>query len=104
MVNVKIKCLQTREGPKAYEEAIKFLEKQKTLRPMKWQPELYKASKDHVQDIGPRGTISSIGSDGEGPSQRIARYGAIDVHWAESNIFGANTAKEAIERLIVCDG
>lgn len=38
------------------------------------------------------------------PTDRISRYGVIDESWAESNIFGAITAEEVVERLIVCDG
>ena len=62
------------------------------------------AAKDHVRDIGPKGFVSKIGTDGSMPTDRIGRYGVIDESWAESNIFGAITAEEVVERLIVCDG
>ena len=48
-----------------------------------------KAAKDHVNDIGPKGLVSSMGSNGSLPTDRIAKYGKIDETWAESNIFGA---------------
>ena len=48
--------------------------------------------------------MSSIGTDGSMPTDRISRYGTIDETWAESNIFGGYSANEVIERLLVCDG
>ena len=48
--------------------------------------------------------MSSIGTDGSLPTDRISWYGSIDETWEESNIFGGLDAKEVIERLIVCDG
>lgn len=48
--------------------------------------------------------MSSIGTDGSMPTDRISRYGTIDETWAESNIFGGYSASEVIERLLVCDG
>jgi len=48
--------------------------------------------------------VSTIGSDGSLPPDRIGRYANIDETWAESNIFGGLNSKEVIERLIVCDG
>ena len=62
------------------------------------------AAKDHVEDIAPKGMVSSMGSDGSLPPDRISKYGNIDETWAESNIFGGLDTKEVIERLIVCDG
>ena len=103
-VEVDLTFYQTKEGEKAYSQAITFLEKQKSLPPLKWNTMLYKASKDHVLDIGSKGLTSSMGSDGTMPSDRIARYGVLDSTWADSCIFGVLTPMEGIERLIVCDG
>ena len=69
-----------------------------------WSDILKKAASDHVKDIGPKGLVSSMGSDGSLPTDRISKYGTIDETWAESNIFGGLNAKEVIERLLVCDG
>jgi hypothetical protein len=62
------------------------------------------AGMDHINDIGPKGQVSSIGSNKSLPTDRISKYGQIDETWAESNIFGGLDAKEVIERLLVCDG
>lgn len=77
------------EGVKAYQNAITFLEKQRPLPPLKWNSLLYKASRDHVTDIGPKGMTTSKGSDASTPFERIQRYGKLEKSWADSCIFGA---------------
>ena len=57
-----------------------------------------------IDDIGPKGIVSSLGSDGSLPTDRINKFGVIDEAWGDSNIFGALDAKEVIEKLVVCDG
>lgn len=65
---------------------------------------MYKACRDHVLDIGPKGLTTTRGSDSSAPTDRIARYGILDSTWADSCIFGVIDPQEAMERLIVCDG
>ena len=48
--------------------------------------------------------MTSLGSDGSLPTDRISKYGTIDETWGESNIYGGLNSKEVIERLLVCDG
>ena len=57
-----------------------------------------------MDDVGPKGIVSSSGSDGSHPTQRIERYSKIDEAWSVSSIYGALTTKEVLERMIVCDG
>lgn len=94
----------TKEGQLAYIEAIEFLREQKPLRPLKWSEHLKAAAQDHVDDVGPKGAVSSIGTEGSMPTDRISKYAQLDTVWAESNIFGGLDAAEVMERLIVCDG
>ena len=96
--------IETKEGRQAYVEAIEFLRIQKGRRPFKRSEPLEKAARDHINDVGPNGLVSTIGSDGSLPVDRIGRYANVDETWAESDIFGGLNAKEVIERLIVCDG
>lgn len=96
--------METKEGQLAYVEAIEFLRRQPDQIAFKWSADLEKAARIHVDDIGAKGLVSSIGTDGSMPTDRISRYGTIDETWAESNIYGAVDAKEVIERLLVCDG
>lgn len=100
----EISFVMTKEGEKAVVEAIKFLEKQKPLKPLKFSEELAAAAKDHVDDSGANGIITNVGSTGLRPEEYITKYGRIDSTWAESAIYGAVNAKEIIERLIVSDG
>ena len=74
------------------------------MKPFECSELLQKAAQDHVEDVGPKGLVSSIGSNGTLPTDRIGKYGNIDETWAESAIFGGLDAKEVVERLIVCDG
>jgi uncharacterized protein YkwD len=49
--------LRTKEGAAAVKEAIEFLNKQAPTRELKWHNELYIASRQHVNDIGPKGLV-----------------------------------------------
>jgi hypothetical protein len=64
--------IETKEGKTGYIEAIEFLRKQKPMKGFAWSEKLMKAAKDHVDDIGPKGTVSSIGTDGSLPTDRIS--------------------------------
>ena len=55
-------AIRTEEGPVAFVEAIEFLRAQKPVSPLKWSDELEKAAKDHCNDLGATGQMSSIGS------------------------------------------
>lgn len=50
---------ETREGAKAYTDAVTFLRKQRPRPPFKWSEELHLACKDHVDDIAPKGLVQS---------------------------------------------
>ena len=57
-----------------------------------------------MNDIASKGLISSIGSDGSLPPDRISRFCNIDETWGESNIFGPTSPEEVLERMTVSDG
>ena len=99
-----VQFTETREGAKAYTDAVTFLRKQRPRGPFKWCEQLHLACKDHVDDIAPKGLVQSGGSDGSYPTDRILKYGRLDESWAAACIYGAINTKEVIERLIVCDG
>ena len=67
--------VQTKEGQMAVVEAIEFLRIQKPLGALKWCDELALAAADHANDIGPKGLVSTIGTDRSMPPDRIQRYG-----------------------------
>ena len=95
--------IETKEGPSAYVEAIEFLRNRKGMKEFKWCEKLEAAGKEFVDDIGPKGLVSSLGSDGSLPTDRISKYGTINETWGESNIYGGLDSKEVIERLLVSD-
>ena len=109
--------IETHEGTAAYKDAIEFLKSQPPVPPLKWSSAMQRAAKDHIDDIGPKGQTSSLGSgnllilvtkilyiDGSLPTDRLARYCNIDESWAENMCFQCLTPQEVMERLIVSDG
>lgn len=48
--------------------------------------------------------MSSIGTDGSLPTDRMARYCTINEVWAESSCFGSFSAEEVMEQMLVNDG
>ena len=57
-----LSAIETDEGPDAYVEAIEFLKEQEPVQALRWNQELTQAAQDHVNDVGPKGSMSSIGS------------------------------------------
>jgi len=51
---------------------------------LKWEEGLSKASEDHANDIGPKGVLSSTGTNGSTMSSRIEKYGQWDISVAEN--------------------
>ena len=63
-----------------------------------------RAARDHCNDIGPKGQISHIGSDGSQPWERIERYAEWDGSVAENISFGQDTGADLILNLYIDDG
>lgn len=55
-------AIRTEEGQVAFVEAIEFLRSQKPISVLKWSDELARAAKDHCNDLGATGLMTSIGS------------------------------------------
>ena len=55
-------AIRTEEGQVAFVEAIEFLRVQKPVPALKWSDELERAAKDHCNDLGSTGQMTSIGS------------------------------------------
>jgi uncharacterized protein YkwD len=45
------------------------------MKEFKWNEVLMMAARDHVFDIGEKGIVSSMGSNGSLPTDRINKYG-----------------------------
>ena len=67
--------LRTEEGVAALDEAIAFLESARSVGPLRFNEGLARAARLHAQDIGPRGSIEHVGSDGARLSDRLNRLG-----------------------------
>ena len=98
--------LVTKEGAKAVNEAIDFLNKQKPMHALTYSDLLSKASQDHADDIEANGFTGHKGSDGSTMSDRIERHcvwsGTIGENLAYSNIYDGG--HEFVLNLLVDDG
>lgn len=96
--------LMTNEGPAAVQECIDFLKSAEKCPPLEWNGGMAKASKDHCDDTGPKGTTGHTGSDGSSPGDRVKKY-VDDLGMSGENIsYGCNTAEDIVLQLIVDDG
>jgi uncharacterized protein YkwD len=71
--------IETVEGVAAVEEAIAALRQQERLPQFTLSRGMSLAARDHVKDMGDRGTTGHYGSDGSDPFVRISRYGNWEV-------------------------
>lgn len=94
--------IQTREGVRAVDEAIRFLRGQKPLPALRPDHILDGAAEDHVGDQGPAGFIGHYGSDGRDFTWRVARRGGAP-YGAENISYGYDTAREVMLQLLVDD-
>lgn len=96
------KALSTKEGVKALDEAILTLKMTRPLEALTPSQALSKASRDHVDNAGPRGLLGHVGSDKSNPNDRAARYGKGVVN--ENCCYGRSSAREVVVRLLIDDG
>lgn len=94
----------TKEGVKAVNEAIAFLEKVDPLPEFSYSKGISKACRDHILDQGPSGYTGHTGNDGSTPFDRMNRYGRWKGVAGENISYGKNTAEEIVIQLIVDDG
>ena len=96
--------LQTEEGVRALDEAIRALKKERPLPAVAESSALSKAAQDHVRDIGPKGLTSHKGTDGSTPASRIRRHQKNASEVAEVMSFGPSSAEDVIIDLLIDDG
>ena len=96
--------IQTIEGKKAYEEAIAFLEHQKSVGPLTKEIKLSYAAKDLVNDIGSRGVVTHKDREGLYTSERIEKYCEWDYCANEVIEVSSKNAQDILVSLLVDDG
>lgn len=101
--NEKVK-LMTHEGRKAFDEAIKFLNKQKPLPPFELSTGMSLACRDLVADHGPRNMGGHVGSDRSTMDVRMNFYGTWHATCGENCGYGRKLGEQMVAQLIVDDG
>lgn len=96
--------IATKEGVRALDQAIAFLEFTPPVGPLEWNEVLFLAARDHARDQSRTTTTGHAGSDGSTMSQRIERYGNWSGSAAENIEYGDSDARRITINLIVDDG
>ena len=87
------------EEPGAVEEAIDFLERQAPLRPLKGDPRLDAAARQHARTQGPRGDVGHGPTGGLGV--RLRANGVFAGLCAENISYGHDDARDVVRQLII---
>jgi len=96
--------LRTEEGLAAYDEAIAFLETVTQVGPLRFNEGLARAARLHAQDLGPRGGLEHVGSDGSRLSARLNRLGTWHGLIAENIGTLEVDPRQLVIQLLVDDG
>ncbi|MFO7870556.1 MAG: CAP domain-containing protein [Kiritimatiellia bacterium] len=96
--------VRTREGVKAVDEAIAYLEEVKPIGRLDPSKGLSLAAEDHAGDIGPKGIMGHTGSDGSTIKDRIERHGKWEKLIGENIAAGPIQPREIVMQLIIDDG
>ena len=88
--------LRTQEGVEAVKEAIEFLKKAGSNPPLKWNEDLQKAAKEHVDDIGPKGMIQHESSQNISARERIEKFGLFINCYGENLSFFCDKAEDVV--------
>lgn len=96
--------IETKEGPKAWKDAINYLNTMKPVANMTWSDGLALAARDHCMDHGPKGLVGHFGTENSSPWSRIGRYGMAFANQGENVIYEANTALDIVFKQFVNDG
>ena len=96
--------IQTTEGKDAYLDAIKFLQLQQPVPPLKEETRLSSAAMDLVKDIGKRGIVSHQDQNGQYVSERIEKYCEWDYSAGEVIEVSSKNPQDILISLLVDDG
>jgi uncharacterized protein YkwD len=91
-------------SPKAIEETVQYLQKQKPVGALTESAGLTQAALAHLLDTGPRGIKGHQGTDGSHVDQRADRFGHWDQLVGENLVYGKGSARDWMVCLIVDEG
>ena len=94
----------TTEGPKAVDEAVRFMSRQKPLRPLAWSDGLAAAAAELAEEQGSSGGTGHTGRQSHGMQERIERHGRWERSIAENIGYGPRDARNMVMQLIIDDG
>jgi uncharacterized protein YkwD len=95
--------IRTKEGTRALDEAIRFLQTAQPLPALTLSNGMNRAAADHCADQAD-GAFGHEGKDRSHAGERIARYGTFMGGWAENISYGKSTARDVVLALIIDDG
>ncbi len=96
--------IQTGEGVKAVDEAIKFLSRVKPLPQLTWSDGLAAAAAELAEEQGRSGATGHTGRQSHGTRERIERHGKWERQIGENIGYGPEGARNMVMQLIVDDG
>ena len=97
----------TIEGAAAVQDAIRDLTLRSgaKLNKLEWSPGLALAARDHCADAGKLGLVGPLGSNGQSPATRVARYGDAGALLGENLAYGGTqNGFEIVMQLLLDDG
>jgi uncharacterized protein YkwD len=103
MVRPGLPPLKTKEGTRALDEAIRFLQTASPRPALIFSPGMSRAAADHCAEQA-GGGMSHRGRGGSSTGDRINRYGTWSGTWGENLSCGRATAREIVMALIIDDG
>jgi hypothetical protein len=62
------------------------------------------AAKDHVNDLGPKGSTGHNSTNGDSPWDRLNRYGKWERNVGENIDYGSSTGRDIVVQLLIDDG
>jgi uncharacterized protein YkwD len=96
--------MQTNEGARAVDEAIKMLSRQRPVAPLSWSDGLAAAAAELAEEQGRSGGTGHTGSQSRGMQERIDRHGTWLRSIAENIGYGPTDARNMVMQLIIDDG
>ena len=96
-------AMRTKEGTRAVDDAIRFLQNASPQAPLTFSPGMSRAAADHCAEQA-GGGMSHRGRGGSTTGDRINRYGTWSGTWGENLSCGRSSAREIVMALIIDDG